>query len=54
MPVHQQLFVQYVFQLENVHFYPGTDRAIEPYSSREIGAFAKFMKEFPFSLLFFR
>lgn len=34
-------------QLENVHFYPGTDRAIEPYSSREIGAFAKFMKQNP-------
>lgn len=34
-------------RLENVHFYPGTDRAIEPYASREIVAFAKAMKKNP-------
>ncbi len=30
-------------RLENVHFYPGTGNAIEPYASREIQEFAVFM-----------
>lgn len=33
--------------LQDVHFYPGTDRAIEPYASREISDFSKFMKKNP-------
>lgn len=34
-------------RLENVQFYPGTDRPIEPYASREIGEFADYMNENP-------
>jgi outer membrane protein OmpA-like peptidoglycan-associated protein len=33
--------------LQDVHFYPGTDRAIEPYASRELTAFALFMGKNP-------
>ncbi len=34
-------------QLNNVQFYPGTDRAIEPYASNEILAFTEYLKENP-------
>lgn len=34
-------------RLENVQFYPGTDRTIEPYASREIKEFALYMKANP-------
>ena len=34
-------------RLENVQFFPGTDRSIEPYASREISEFADFMKKNP-------
>ncbi|MFT6630319.1 MAG: outer membrane protein OmpA-like peptidoglycan-associated protein [Bacteriovoracaceae bacterium] len=33
--------------LQDVHFYPGTDRAIEPYASRELTSFAVFMSKNP-------
>jgi outer membrane protein OmpA-like peptidoglycan-associated protein len=32
-------------KLENVHFYPGTENAIEPYASREVSDLADFLKE---------
>jgi outer membrane protein OmpA-like peptidoglycan-associated protein len=35
------------FKLEDVHFYPGTDRPIEPYASMEIKKLAEFLKEKP-------
>ena len=34
-------------RLENVQFYPGTDRPIEPYASKEIQDFAHFMNANP-------
>lgn len=33
--------------LKDVHFYPGTDRAIEPYASREVLGIANFLKKNP-------
>lgn len=35
------------FKLQNVHFYPGTEKAIEPYSSREVEDLALFLKKNP-------
>lgn len=35
------------FKLENVHFFPGTDRPIEPYASAEILNFSEFLKKNP-------
>lgn len=35
------------FLLQDVHFYPGTDRSIEPYATRELVAFAAFMAKNP-------
>ncbi len=34
-------------RLDNVQFYPGTDRGIEPYASREIQEFAMFLRNNP-------
>lgn len=34
-------------RLENVQFFPGTDRTIEPYASREIKEFAEYLKKNP-------
>lgn len=33
------------FQLQNVHFYPGTENAIEPYAGREVADLANFLQE---------
>jgi outer membrane protein OmpA-like peptidoglycan-associated protein len=35
------------FKLEDVHFYPGTDRPIEPYASMEIKKLSEFLKNKP-------
>lgn len=34
-------------KLQNVHFYPGTEKAIEPYSSREVSDLANFLRQNP-------
>lgn len=34
-------------KLQNVHFYPGTEKAIEPYSSREVSDLANFLRSNP-------
>ena len=34
-------------KLQNVHFYPGTEKAIEPYSSREVADLADFLRKNP-------
>ena len=34
-------------KMQNVHFYPGTEKAIEPYSSREVADLATFLRANP-------
>ena len=34
-------------KMQNVHFYPGTEKAIEPYSSREVADLASFLRANP-------
>ncbi len=46
-PIYLDYKVGSRIRLENVHFYPGTERPIEPYASREVADLAKFLMKNP-------
>ncbi|MDP7321574.1 MAG: OmpA family protein [Bacteriovoracaceae bacterium] len=46
-PIYLDYKVGSRIRLKNVHFYPGTERPIEPYASREVADLAKFLMKNP-------